>query len=65
MSDDAQAILAELHALRREVASVAADVSVIRDVLQGVCDRVVRLEQARLRSTPLPAGVPTPMDDRW
>lgn len=56
----AQAILAELRALRREVASVAVDVQVVREAVLGLGDRVGRLERARL--TPIPAGCPS---DSW
>ncbi len=54
MTDDtATLILAELKALRGQVALVAADVALIRDAVQGHGDRLQRLERARLTPAPL------------
>jgi len=52
-------ILRELRALRREVASVAVDVAVVREAVLGLGDRVGRLERGRL--TPMPRAV----GDSW
>lgn len=59
---NAQAILDELRALRREVAAVAADIELIREAVQRQGARLAQLE--RPRRTPLPAGVPQ-IDERW
>jgi hypothetical protein len=64
VSAEAQAILDELRALRREVREVAATTEAIREAVLGHRDRIARLEHARLAPSQPPAAAPQ-IDERW